>query len=238
MARNLLAIVTAAALEMGLNAPAAVVGSGDAQTQQLMALLNRAGTELAAIEGGWQSLRGEQLIPVVAGADTYPFPSDFAYYVPETQWNRSAHYRIGGPMSAIDWQAIKSGLFPSGVYSRYRIFGNSIVFDPVPSAAATVAIEYISSNWVQSAAGVSQPYFMLDTDTPRIPDDLLLLGLKWRFLAATGFDYTQEQATYELALSRLHPRDTVLENIQMSTRSNFNDGLNTGLLPAGSWPGR
>ena len=237
MAQNMLAIVQTAALELGIPGPISVAGNPDTQAQQFLALVNREGSELAAIEGGWQSMRGEQLITWTIGIDTYAFPTDFAYYVQDTLWDRSSHWQINGPMSATDWQVLKSGVLPSGVYSRYQIQNNKIRFDPIPTSADTIAIEYITSNWCQSLLGVTQPKMVLDTDLPLVPDDLLVLGLKWRFLAAKGFNYSEERAAYELAISRYKPRDKVTENLNMGARR---DGyfLNMGLLPAGNWPGR
>ena len=236
MARNMLAIIQAAALELGIPGPISVTGNPDTQTQQFLALVNRDGSELAAIEGGWTSLRGEQLITWTIGIDTYAFPSDFAYYVQDTTWDRSTRWRISGPMSETDWQVLKSGYYPSGIYARYRIMNGKIRFDPVPASADTIAIEYVSSNWCQSALGVTQSQFVLDTDTPLIPDDLLVLGLKWRFLAAKGFNYAEEKAAYDLAITRLHPRDRTTENLHLGATNDY--FLNMGLLPAGNWPGR
>ena len=237
MALNMLAIVQTAALELGIPGPISVAGNPDTQTQQFLALVNRDGKELAAIEGGWQSLRAEQLITWVPGTDSYLFPADFAYYVQDTMWDRSSHFRINGPMNAADWQTLKSGILPSGVYSRYQIQNGKIRFDPVPVSADTIAIEYVSANWCQSAAAVAQSSFVADTDTPLVPDDLLILGLKWRFLAAKGFNYSEEKAAYDVAISRLHPRDKTTENVHIDARSGAYF-LNMGLLPAGNWPGR
>lgn len=238
MVRNLLAIVQAASLELGIPSPVSVVGSTDQQAGQLLALANQEGEELAQVEGGWERLRGEQLITLVPGQDTYAFPNDFAYYVKDAMWNRTTHYPVTGPMSASDWQFIKSGLFPSGVYSRFRIFSGSIVFDPKPTAAGTVAIEYISSNWCISANNVTQSQFLSDNDTPLLPDRLFILGIKWRYRAAKGLNYSEERAAYDLAISRLHPRDFVTENINISARHGGYGYLNNGLLPLGNWPGR
>ena len=236
MARNMLAIIQAAALELGIPGPISVAGNPDTQTQQFLALVNREGAELAAIEGSWTALRGEQLITWSIGIDTYAFPTDFAYYVQDTTWDRSTRWRISGPMSETDWQVLKSGYYPSGIYARYRIMNGKIRFDPVPASADTIAIEYVSSNWCQSASAVTQSQFVLDTDTPLIPDDLLVLGLKWRFLAAKGFNYSEEKAAYDLAITRLHPRDRTTENLHLGGTNDY--FLNMGLLPAGNWPGR
>ena len=237
MANNLLAIIQAAALEMGLPSPISVVGNPDGQTQQMLALANREGRELAQIEGAWTALRAEQDFALVVGQAAYPFPADFAYYLPDTFWDRSTKMPMSGPMSPVDWKVLQSGIFPAGVFTRYRIMNGKIYFNPTPAAAHTVAIEYVSANWCQSLSGTAQGAFLADTDTPKLPDDLFTLGIKWRFLAVKGFNYSEEKDAYELAISRLRPRDKVTEDINMGQRG---DGafLNMGILPFGNWPGR
>lgn len=236
MAKNLLAIVKAAVLEMGLAAPVTVVGNPDGQTLQMMALANRVGTELAQQDHGWEALRGEQLITMVPGTDTYAFPADFGYYMPETMWNRGARWPVAGPVSASGWQLIKSGLWPSGFYSRFRVMDGAIVFDPVPTAAGTIAIEYMSNAWCQSATGTRQIEFLADTDIPVIPDDLLVLGLKWQFKAAKGFDFSVEKMAFDTACARLQPRDFVPETVNMRGGGLGVGFLNPGLFPNAGYP--
>lgn len=60
---TLLEIVTTACQELGLNAPASVVGSTDLQVIQLLALVNRDGNELYRMPSeGWTALQGEHII--------------------------------------------------------------------------------------------------------------------------------------------------------------------------------
>lgn len=237
MANNLLAIVQSAALEMGLPSPSSVIGNPDGQTQQMLALANREGRELAQIEGGWTALRAEQDITLVPGQAAYPFPADFAYYLQDTFWDRTTHMPLSGPMSPVDWQILQSGIFPAGVFTRYRIMDGQISFNPTPTAPDIIAVEYISSNWCQSIGGISQAAFLADTDTPKLPDDLFTLGIKWRLLAVRGFNYSEEKDTYERAIARLRPRDKVTEDINMGARGD-SAFLNMGILPFGNWPGR
>lgn len=238
MAMNLLAIVTAATLEMGLTAPVSVVGNPDQQTLQMLALVNRVGTELAQQDHAWEALRAEQAFTLISGQDTYPFPSDYGYYLPETIWDRTNKWPVAGPVSASGWQLIKSGLWPSGFYMRFRVMGGSIVFDPVPVATAgdVIAIEYISNAWCQSAAGVRQSSFIADTDTPVIPDDLFVLGLKWKFNAAKGFDFSVEKDAFDTALARLQPRDFVPESVNMRGGGLGVGFLNPGLFANAGYP--
>jgi hypothetical protein len=60
---NLLEIVQTACNELGLNAPATVVGSQDLQVIQLLALVNRDGNELYRMPSeGWTALQGEHIV--------------------------------------------------------------------------------------------------------------------------------------------------------------------------------
>jgi hypothetical protein len=58
---TLLEIVTTACQELGLNAPATVVGSTDLQVIQLLALVNRDGNELYR-SNDWTALQGEHIV--------------------------------------------------------------------------------------------------------------------------------------------------------------------------------
>jgi hypothetical protein len=60
---TLLEIVQTACQELGLNAPATVVGSEDLQVIQLLALVNRDGNEIYRSKSeGWTALQGEHII--------------------------------------------------------------------------------------------------------------------------------------------------------------------------------
>lgn len=60
---TLLEMVVTACQELGLNAPASVVGSQDLQVIQLLALMNRDGNELYRQPSeGWKALQGEHIV--------------------------------------------------------------------------------------------------------------------------------------------------------------------------------
>jgi hypothetical protein len=64
---NLLEIVQTACNELGLLAPATVVGSSDLQIIQLLALVNRDGNEIyRGPSGGWTALQGEHIVNLEA----------------------------------------------------------------------------------------------------------------------------------------------------------------------------
>lgn len=206
--RTLLEIVQAAVDELGsVNRPTAIAGSLDQGVQQLLALANREGKELAAREGqagGWPQLRKLHTITSVADQESYAFPADLQYFINTTAWDRTQNWPLRGPVSPQEWQVLKSGTIGSiGPRRRFRIMAGAIYFDPAPSADGdTYVFEYYSNGWCESSGGTAQNAWNSDTDVPVLPDDCFILGLIWRFRKAKGLDYADDYKIYDDVVSR------------------------------------
>jgi hypothetical protein len=199
--RTLLQIATAAADELGIQRPTAVVGSSDQQVQQLLALLNREGKELArrqGMAGGWPQLRKEHTFNTADGTASYNFPSDLQYFVNTTAWDRNQKWPVDGPISPQIWQVLKSGTVGSvGPRTRFRIMAGQIYLDPTPASVRTIVLEYYSDTWCEASGGTDQRLWAADTDLPLLPDDCFILGLIWRFRKAKGLEYQEDFNAYE-----------------------------------------
>jgi len=179
-------------MEMGLPKPTSAVSNVDLTIQQLITLLNAVGTELV-IGYPWETLNKEFDITTVAGQDSYPLPSDFAYFLFQTQWDRTNHWPLMGPKSAQEWEWLKGGLLSSGPRIRYRLNSGKFQIHPVPAVGSTpwaLAMEYISGNWLMDGGDPSITYNMIHAD-----DDVILLDqwicvkyLKLKFWQAKGLD--------------------------------------------------
>lgn len=228
---NVLGIAQQAFGEIGLPAPSQVTGGNNPDGVQILALLNREGNELARMDMGWPVLRGEQVITLVPGQQAYPFPSDILYYRVGTEWDRSTHWRMVGPLSDREWQALRSGIVVASPRIRFRLYGGQLQIDPIPSAADVLAFEYISSNWCQSASGTPQSSFLADTDIPLLPDDLFVLGLKWRLLAARGFNYAEEKAQYNATRDIIIAQKNMADTLPLNSRASRVGGLGMPQVP-------
>jgi hypothetical protein len=134
------------------------------------------------------------------GNESYPIPADADHFIQQTGWDRSFRWQLVGPLSAQEWQVLKSGISPTGPRLRYRIMDSMIFVNPVPASLDSLVMEYYSTGWCQSTTGVPQTAWAADTDTPVLQDRLFILGIIARFLNRKGFDSTSAQREYDDAV--------------------------------------
>jgi len=197
-------VVTQAMVEMGLPKPAEVVTSPDSTVQQMVALLNRAGSDMV-IGFPWEQLIKKWILTTEDGVPAYDMPSDWSYFLDQTQWDRTNHWPLLGPKTAQEWQWLKGGLLSSGPRLRYRVVSGQFELWPVPSALNTptngadgtfapwtLAMEYVSENWLKDA-GVANTFYSEctnDTDIVLLDPWILTAYLKLKFWEAKGLDTT------------------------------------------------
>lgn len=164
----------------------------------------------------------------------YALPSDLQFFLAATQWDRNYRWQMIGPLDAVEWQTLQSGLMPTGPRFRWRIMNGYMFINPPPGATQTdtIVYEYISNAYATSAAGAALTAFAADTDTFNWDQNYLTLGVKWRFLRAKGFDYSEEKKLYDDSLavqlarsggSRAVPLNASATNIRLLNGNNIPD---------------
>lgn len=169
------------------------------------------------------------------GTQSYSLPIDFQYFMTQTFWDRNYRWQLMGPLDAQEWQVLKSGIAPTGPRRRFRIMGNLFYIDPVPAEVTTIAYEYYSNAWCQSSTGTLQSKWAADTDYYTLDDDCFILGLKWRFLRAKGFDYQEEADMWMKACQRALARNGGNRNLPLNAQSMENRLLNYNNIPDTSY---
>ncbi len=207
---SLLEIVNNAQAEIGIPQTGSVVSNPDQQVITLLALANREGKDLAD-RYNWSILTKQAEFQTISGEDQGVFSTvtgatDDAFILNNTMWNRDMNYPIIGAISPQKWQNLKSNNVV-GPYYQYRIRGTHLFFIPAATADQTVAFEYVSNQWCQSAALVPQTQWVADTDTGILDENLMTLGLIWRFLRSKGLAYAEQMADYEKMVSDSMIRD-------------------------------
>ena len=172
-------VVQQSMVEMGLPKPNEVVTSQDATVQQMLALLNRAGNDMV-LGFPWEQLIREWIITTEDGKSEYDMPSDWSYFIDQTQWDRTNHWPLLGPKTAQEWQWLKGGLLSSGPRLRYRVVAAKFEIWPVPSpsntpvgdsnitgvfAPGTLAMEYVADTWLKDVNQANTYYASVQSDT-------------------------------------------------------------------------
>ncbi len=204
---DLLSIVQRACRLLSIPVPTEVVGSTDTQVQQLYALANEEGDELAGAYD-WQIMRRQHLFDTVASAvQSSAIPSDLDHFIANSFFNRTTMRYMYGPITPQEWQAIQAQPQLNRVFLAFVERDGQFLVTPTPGAGQTIAYEYITTHWAKSALGVPQREFLADTDETYLDDKLFPLGLRWRFLKSKGLDYAEDFRTYQSEKTQRMARD-------------------------------
>lgn len=236
---TLLSIVQSAAGKIRIPQPSTVIGNTEENVVLLLEVADIEGKELAkrhtwertTKEATYTSVAAESqgaLSSLGSGGADY---SDFDRIIPGTFWNRTANWRITGPLSPAEWQAKKSSSV-AGPYNDYRLQGGNLYLYPAPTAGQTHAFEYVSKNWCESSGGTEQSAWAADTDVGLLDEHLMTLGVIWRFKEAQGFAFENDYLVYENSVTQAISRDGGKRVLNLSKRPQFRAGIN---VPDGNW---
>lgn len=161
------AVVQQAALELGLIQSVAELGDDvyavtDSNLVQLVALFNKAGTDLVD-EATWSQLRQEFSIHTVTGTfptdqvqrvGTYVLPPDWRSMINQANWNRTNRMPMGGPLSEQEWQYLASGMTGVVWTVLFKPRQGLLWLYPATSTPIDQALTfaYKSSYWARPAA--------------------------------------------------------------------------------------
>lgn len=232
---SLLSIVQSATARLGIAIPSAVYTSTDPQVKQLLALCNEEGKELSK-RFEWQVLINEATFSTVATesqGNVNTIAPGWRYIINDTIWNRSLRRPVFGPLSNSDW-AQQKAMVALGPWNQYKIEANTIKFIPVPSAGQTCSFSYITKYWLTSSDGLTgRDAWAADEDIAKLDEDIITLGLIWRWKQQKGLDYAEDFTKYEREILNAQSRD--------GTKSWLTNGgaryeiEPVVMVPAGNW---
>lgn len=234
MALSCLEIIQTACKRIGILAPNAAFSSTDQQIIQLVSLCEEEGQELAD-RYPWAALQSEATFTTVAAqlqTTLAAVTTGFNYIVNDTIWNRTLRRPVYGPNSEQEWQQ-KKAIQLNGPFNSFRIISDAINFYPSPTAGQTCAFEYITRNWVTTSTAGASSVWTNDADTPKINDQLIILGLIWRWKQAKKLDYAEDFAKYERRVTDAMSRDAGKPTLNLNGASfEIQPAI---LVPRGNW---
>lgn len=192
---SVLTIAQNVAKETGFTVPSTLVSNTDEIAVQLLALITAETTDLSkgvvagrVVDFDWQVLMTRGTITFVDGTEAYNFPADYdASFVPETMWNNTTGRPIIIPISPQQFEVQKNYLIGSGIDYMAYVYGNQFHFSPTPSSTDSIVYEYKSTNYFRTVTtGAAKAAITADTDYTALNENIIKLGVKFRFLQAKG----------------------------------------------------
>ncbi len=232
---SLLTLVQSATRRLGLNVPSAVATATDPAVLQLMELASEEGQEMAA-RTNWSFLTQQATFTTVAAENQGLITSiapGMKFIINDTIWNRSLRRPVFGPLPPQQWQQMEA-MAMQGPWNQWRLMGQTLKFIPAPAAGQTCAFEYVSRNWALAGDGVTgKSSFSADSDTALLDENIMVLGLIWRWRAAKGLEFGADYSKYESKVLDAIGRDGAKPILNMGdARYDILPGV---VVPSGSW---
>ena len=219
---TLASICQGALREIGeFEVPDTFVGSANRTATQMLNLAQREGRVLSR-RFDWQALTiRKTFTTTVAEIQTGAIPADFRHFKNLTWWDDTNQWKLRGPATANQWQILKSGISAAAAQKWVRRRGNDLLLWPAPTVTTdTISYEYVSKYWVDTDADDAgdSASWVADDDTALLDEELMQMGLVWRFLKSKGLPYEEEYNEYEIIVRSAMSHDKGHSDLYLASR--------------------
>ena len=177
----------------------------------------------------WRPQRPSTNMSVQFGQDTYAMPTGFDWFNNRTMWDRTNRWELLGPDSPQMDQWHRSGIVVTGPRRHFRKIGPyANIF---PSVARTVRVGQPNParlriyqhrcrlrQWQRKH---SAQYFANDDDQPILDDQSVVMGIKWMFWQAKGFNYADMKNDWIDYVDRNIARDGAAPTLNLVKRQSI-----------------
>lgn len=221
--------------ELGLPRVTTITNIVDVQSVQLLSLLNSGGNELLQYYA-WEQFVKEWTVNTIQGQSTYALPSDLAYFIDQTQWDRSNQWPLLGPKSAQEWAWLKGSGTATLPRLRYRIAGDFLTIYPADTSGILLAMEYVSKNWVTVSGSTPTTDMVVASDNVVNYNPWLLIKfIKFKFYELKGFNTAGVGGDFMRIFTNLTGKDVGASKLSLVGRSDSVGYIEGHSVPEGNW---
>jgi hypothetical protein len=190
---------------IALEKPSAVYGSTTREHIELANIANEMAAMIAASHE-WQILNKIAVITGDGTTEDFALPADYDRQLDKSQlWSTSLETPLSPISDRDDWLELDIKTFDF-VINAWILYAGEIHIKPALSTGVQVKYFYQSNLWgLNGSTPISE--FTADTNTFRIDERLLKLGIIWKWREMKGLPYAEDLATYERLLAKLAMRD-------------------------------
>lgn len=230
---TLLSIVQNAADILAVTRPSSAVTANDTTARVLLVCAQREGKALSR-RWTWAALtKSNTFTSTATEVQTGAIPSDFDRMLADSFFNRTIKRPVRGPLTAQEWETQKA-LTAAVLFDAYRIYDGELHMYPTPSAGWTYAFGYVSNKWCESSGGTAQAEWAADSDVALLDEELMTLGVIWRFKQSRGLDFAADQMLYEREVMQATQRDGSRRTLMFGEAVDWYAPRVPG-VPEGSW---
>jgi len=226
---SLLSVVQNAMTLVNLPVPSEAYASTDQMVKQMVRLVYVVGRDLLD-RHDWNALLVTQTLTATSSTAQTGYPAAAFHRMANGTdvWNATTKWPIHGPVNSEEWADLITRA-SVGWPQYWRIIGG-VLNIYVPSSGDSIRYEYVSKNWILQGGTVAASTLTGDTDTFNYPENLMELGLAWRWKQSKQLDYAEDLRTYEIALLDAIRRDKGGRRVITTSRAVIE-------RPYKTWPG-
>jgi hypothetical protein len=202
---TLLSVVRDVCAVVGVNIPTAVTTNlaANRTMQEMYALANEMAQRIAYDTRDWTLFRKVQTYVGDGVATSFALPADYKRMLLTSNVWRSSYTMA--PLSFIpdtdEWLIRRARNWTANPYGEWTMYGGNMVLSPVLPIGESVYYAYLESNCIALSSGGNGNIFTADTDSFRLDERLLKLGMIWQWKANKGTSYAEDMGTYSDALA-------------------------------------
>jgi hypothetical protein len=207
---TLLAVVKDVCATVGVMVPSTVFGGlGSNRTmQEMLSLANEMGQRIAYDTRDWTALRASVDYAGDGTTTAFNLPSNYKRMLLTTNvWRSTSSQQPMTFISDLDEWMRRRSFSDTGAWGEWILTGGQILIAPAMGVGVTARHSYLDKNCVTLASGGYGDAFMADTDSFRLDERLLKLGMIWQWKAQKGSPYAEDMGSYSDALANAMGHD-------------------------------
>jgi len=203
---TILTVAQKACLAIGLEQPDVLMSSTDREYQELARICNDT-AQMMMVDYDWQLLQKVATFTGDGSSEAFDMPTDYARMVETAKmWSSRWVWSLFHISSPDEW--LRQLVTPFAyVVGNWIIYGGQFHFRPVMAAGETIRFFYISDLVVVTSGGTLATAFTTDTDSFRLSERILELGVIWRWKKQKGLPFETDKALYDDAIKEEMLRD-------------------------------
>lgn len=198
---TVLSVAKNAALVLGLSQPTSLYSSTNREDKELARLANRVASQIMR-DNAWQILTTQKTYTGDGTSEAFDLPSDYDRMLEGADmWSSRWQWPFYHVSDLNAWLELQVTPY-TFVDGNWTVYGDQFHFLPIMATGETLKFWYVSKNYAKDANNVAKAAFSVDTDTFRLDEELLELGIIWQWKKDKGLPFEEHMREYETLLAQ------------------------------------